>query len=272
MKRMLAIFLALLLAAPCALAQKTYAATQVKTDLLAAPNGQADVLMRYYIGTQVEVIREVDDTYVQVNVGQEGGSLLGYMEKRDLHFGEKAVREVRAEAVYYTAAVGTRNTLYSYPDAQAPVIDAEFDADYKQVLGQKGDWLHMEDGLGGTGFMQVGEIVLTGPDCSYADFVYTKPASDELSYEAAVEHAKRCLLEDGEMANGQDGVALTREMLDSCDPHIQVLYYYDTQDLIYDITFYYTDRAWGDGLPMLSAFVELWVEGTEVVRYGYGNG
>ena len=99
MKRLFGMLLAALLCACClpAYAQGGMACAQVRADLLDAPHERANVLMRYYVGTQVEVIREVDDTYVQVNVGQEGGSLLGYMEKRDLHFGEKAVREVRAE-------------------------------------------------------------------------------------------------------------------------------------------------------------------------------
>ena len=274
MRRIWMTLLALLLCVPCALAESCAgpAAAQVAADLLDAPHEDADMLMRYYIGTRVEVIREVDDTYVQVNVGQKGGSLMGYMEKRDLAFGEKAIRSVRAESVTYGTAVGTFNRLYSYPDVQAPVLDEAFDIDYKQVLGAKdGTWLHVEDGLGGTGFVYRDEIGLDA-DYRYADFIYTQRAEDELSYEEAIAYAKDCLLADGELANGQDNVPLTREMLDGCEADVKVMYYYDTQDVIYDITFIYTDRTWEDGFPMLCAFVELWVEGEEVVRYGYGNG
>lgn len=275
MKRILTVLLAMaLLCTGLAMAETSGpACAQVMADLLDAPNAKANVMMRYYIGTRVEVIREVDGDYVQVNVGAQGGSLMGYMEKRDLVFGEKAIRQVRAESVNYTAEVGTRCRLYSYPDKLAPVIDREFDINYKQVLGHRdGDWLHVEDGLGGSGFVARDEIALTGPDYQYADFIYVERAEDEMTYEAAIEYGKQCLLADGEMANGQDGVPLTREMLDNCRVETDAIYYYDSESLMYHITYIYTDRTWDDGFPMICAFVEMWIEGDEAVRYGYGNG
>ena len=275
MKKMSMILAALLLGLCCSsgLADDGRACAKVMADLLDAPNAGANVMMRYYIGTRVEVVREVDAAYVQVNVGEQGGSLMGYMEKRDLAFGEEAIRQVRAEAVSYTAEVGARCRLYSYPDKLAPVSDEAFDISCKSVLGyRQGDWLHVDDGLGHTGFVARDEIVLTGPDYQYADIIYVERAEDEMTYEAAIEYGKQCLLADGEMANGQDGVPLTREMLDNCRVEVDAIYYYDSESLMYHITYIYTDRTWEDGLPMICAFVELWIEGDEVVRYGYGNG
>ena len=182
MKRMSLILALLLLCLCCSstLADDGRACAKVTADLLDAPNARANVMMRYYIGTRVEVVREVDDAYVQVNVGKPGGSLMGYMEKRDLAFGEKAIRQVRAEAVSYTAEVGARCKLYSYPDKLAPVSDEAFDINCKSVLGyRQGDWLHVDDGLGHTGFVARDEIVLTGPDYQYADIIYVERAEDE---------------------------------------------------------------------------------------------
>ena len=90
MKRSLMILLTVLLcvAVGCAQAERSLVAQE--TALLAAPNADAEVLMAYYVGTEVEVLREADGTYVQVNVGDPGGSLMGYMAAADLAIGEIA--------------------------------------------------------------------------------------------------------------------------------------------------------------------------------------
>ena len=272
MKTVVAVLLAMVLCASCAVAESSAvrACTKVMADLLEAPDAEANVMMRYYIGTRVEVIGEVDDAYVQVNVGKDGGSLRGYMEKRDLAFGEKAIRQVQAEAVSYTAEVGTVNTLYSYPDKLAPVNDAEFDIDYKQVLGYKdNDWLHMQDGLGGSGFVARDEIKLYGPDYMYAMFIYVEPAEDELSIEAAVEEGKARLLSDREAGKnlnlGMDDLSI--EGLEQCSVSVKVLYRYEYPDtLLYEIMFDQPGRLGA------YAYINLIVDGMNVLEHNYGNG
>lgn len=273
MKKILGMLLAMaLLGTACALGEAGAgpACAKVMADLLEAPNAKADVLMRYYIGTRVEVIREVDATYVQVNVGVKGGSLMGYMEKRDLAFGEKAIREVRAEAVSYKAEPETVNTLYSYPDALAPILNAEFDVDYKQVLGYRGgEWLHVEDGLGGTGFIRRDEIPLEGPDYHYASFIYVEPAEGEMTREEAIAYAKETLLsaEDPSAYMDHPETELTQDMLDACTAEVDILYYYETPDVVmYSVQFRYPDSGY------VYAGIDFLMQGKEVMKIAHGNG
>lgn len=273
MKRFVIALLAMvLLSASCAGAQSAAgpACAQVTADLLDAPNAQANVLMRYYTGTRVEVIREADADYVQVNVGTKGGSLMGYMEKRDLAFGEKAIRQVRAEAVSYTAAVGTVSTLYSYPDKQAPVNDAEFDVDYKQVLGYRGgDWLHVEDGLGGSGFIARDELELIGPEYRYASHIYVEPAEDEMTREEAFAYAKKVMLASSEdsLYTGVEGVEITAEKLEQCVPECDLLYYYESPDVVmYSIIFRDPETGY------VYAGIDFLTRDGEVVKISHGNG
>ena len=267
MKRFLLLMLALLLLVPCALAQE--AAVCKETPLLAAPDAQSQTLMRYYIGTRVEVIREADADYVQVNVGKKGGSLMGYMAKEDLAFGEKAIRQVRADVMlYYTSGVPC--TLYGAPDTRAEVIDAQFGLDYKQALGYLGDeWLHVEDGLGGTGFVCRDAVRLTRAEWMQASHIYVEPAEDELSVPDAVEAAKALLLADyaaGRNLNiGMEN--LSEEGFAQCTPNVKVLYRYDAPDrLEYQVDF------WMEGHLGAYAYIYLIVSGEEIVSHYYGNG
>ena len=272
MKKMSMILAALLLVLCCSsgLADDGRACAKVMADLLDAPNAEAHVMMRYYIGTRVEVVREVDAAYVQVNVGEQGGSLMGYMEKRDLAFGEEAIRQVRAEAVSYTAEVGARCRLYSYPDKLAPVSDAEFDISCKSVLGyRQGDWLHVDDGLGHTGFVARDEVELTDQDYRNAIFIYVEPAEDEMTREEAIAYARGVLLsaEDDSTYTEVEGVEITAEKLDACIPECDLLYYYEMPEVtMYSILFRDPDTGY------VYAGIDFLTQGREVVKISHGNG
>lgn len=268
MKRFILVLMVFLLLAPCALAQEV-AAVRTETPLLVSPSLDAQVLMRYYIGTRVEVIREANAEFVQVNVGKPGGSLMGYMAKEDLAMGEKAARQVRADVMlYYTSSVPC--TLYSAPDVLSNVIDAQFGLDYKQALGYlNDDWLHVEDGLGGTGFVCRGEVSLTRAEWMQASHIYVEPTEGELSLEAAVQAAKRILLEDyaaGRNLNiGMEN--LSEEGFAQCTASVKVLYRYDAPDVLeYQVDF------WMEGHLGAYAYIYLTVSGEEIVSHYYGNG
>ena len=90
MKRFFAALLlaALALCACCAPAMADDAAsTAVTAGLYDTPREGGAVRMTYYPGVRVEVLREANEDFVQVNVGREGGSLTGYMRKAELVFG-----------------------------------------------------------------------------------------------------------------------------------------------------------------------------------------
>lgn len=274
MKRLLGLLLALLLVAPCALAQIEGAASTVHTaDLLDTPREGAQVLMRYYTGVRVEVLREADTRYVQVNVGIEGGSLTGYMRKEDLVFGEENVRLNRPLEVCYEQ---TGWTMYGYCDTRSEVLIPDGDS-YLYVMGEYGDWAHAIFSSGSqdtTGFVNlVGDAL---PEMKrrtgYAGSIRTEPTGSEPTREEAIAYARARNLEDHVKANGED-TEVTGEMLDACEATVDISYNYsEPYPLLYLVTFWYTDRAWADDFPMICADCCLYVEDGEIVAYDYGKG
>lgn len=274
MKRIFALcVLALLLipaAAPAEL--ETRAATIVMAELKDAPREEAQVLMEYYPGTRVEVVREADGQYVQVNVGEMGGSLMGYMKKEDLTFGEANIRAFRELEVTYPWRGWT---MYSACDKLSQVIAAYNDT-FIYAMGEYGDWIHIVQEAGDqtiTGFVHkpdMPEEVAAQREIGYAWGIVTSLLPDEVQLETAIAYAREQLI--GQPANGQKGVAITEEMLDGCSVHTRVYYEYGLEELTCAVTFIYQDRTWEDGLPMLCGFVQMWIEGDQIVRYNYGNG
>lgn len=278
MKRigMMILLAVLLTAAPCALAQLEGAAsTAQRTDLLNAPVEDAQVLMQYYPGVRVEVLREADSRYVQVNVGVKGGSLTGYMKKDDLVFGEENVRLNRPLEVCYEQQGWT---MYSYPDTRAEVLVERSDT-YLYVMGEYGDWVHAVQSEGSTditGFVSREDDALSEMNRSscYAYSIRTEPTGSEPTREEAIERAKAYILADGVYANGTDEPA-TQAMLDACSVSVEYRYEYDAGEacpLWYGVIFYYPDRSLESGDPMIYALCCLYVEDGEIVTYDYGKG
>jgi len=274
MKRIFGLLLLALLLVPAAVTaeMETRAAAIVMAELTDAPRKDAAVLMEYYPGTRVEVVREVDGEYVQVNVGQPGGSLTGYMKIEELTFGEKNIRDFRGLEVTYP---WREWTMYSYCDKHSEVISAYNDT-FIYAMGEYGDWIHVVQEAGSetiTGFVykpDMPEDIAAEKDVRYAWGIVTSLLPDEVDMETAVAYAREQLI--GQMANGQQGVAITEEMLDGCSVHTRVYYEYDLEELTCAVTFIYQDRTWEDGFPMLCGFVQMWIEGEEIGRYNFGNG
>ena len=284
MKRFLLLMLAFLLIVPCALAlgmegipDSNRAAVAQNTALFAEPDERAQVLMEYFSGTRVEVIREADAQYVQVNVGRKGGSLMGYMDKDDLVFGEAAIRENRPMEVCYRH---TGWPLHSYCDVQSALLAQSMES-YCCAIGEYKDWMHVK--------LQTAEGEITGfvkkrdtPDWGrirtsfdYAAQIRTIPTGDEPTEQEAIDYAKARLVADGVPCNAQDGEIVTLERLDRCRAEAEMFYTYDATDaspLWYLVTFYYDDRTWEDGSEMICALACLYVEGGEFIAYDYGKG
>ena len=296
MQRLLMILLTLLLCVSGALAETDrHAATWRDAALFAAPLEGAQELMRYYAGTRVEVVREVDHEYVYVIVGTKGGSQMGYMKKSLLRFGEDKIRKVYPERMMYPHKGWT---LYSYCDLLSNVITQNNDV-YLYAIGENEEWAHVQMTSGTeqwTGFVNKAQAGLTGDMAQRESlgWMYTKPLEGELTYDEAIEYAKNVILREGVMANGQGSVPVTREMLDACRAEVGVQWdvdvYYEgtlsqqqieelgvmsletTAPLSYEVTFFYTDRTWEDGFPMICALAILYVDGNEVVSYHFGRG
>lgn len=296
MKRLAVILLLLMLCASCALAEgDNRAALWRDAPLLSAPLEGAKEVMRYYAGTRVEVVREVDSYYVYVNVGTQGGSQMGYMKKNMLVFGEEKIRKVYPERKRYPQHGWT---LYSYCDLLSSVITENNDVNL-YAIGENEEWAHVQMTSGikqWTGFVNKAEAGISD-DMGERDslgWIYTQPLEGEMTYEDAIEYAKNVILKEGTTANGQSNVLVTREMLDGCRTEVGVQWdldeYYSgaysekqirelgiknletTMPLSYEVTFYYTDRTWEDGFPMICALAVLYVDGNEVVSYHFGRG
>lgn len=85
------------------------------------PDERSAVLMRYFPGARLEVIRVMDGGLVQVQAGNLGASVMGYMRRSDLRMGAQAQREIQPRFLVL-GMTGKSPLLYGYCDAQAPVI------------------------------------------------------------------------------------------------------------------------------------------------------
>lgn len=259
MKRVLAILLGLLLwRSGCALGET--AATYILTPLYSAPTAQAEQLMTYRIGVRVEIIRDTGTGFVQVNVGEQGGGLMGYMEMRDLAFSEENIRAFRAERVTYRGAEGQTCKLYSYPDKEAPVIDPEFNITVKEVIGEKdGQWLHVKEFGGGTGFVALDELEGEYAYYEAAPYIAAEPMEHELSREEALVEARYWI------AKGKPEI--DAQQLELCPAEVDVSYYYKTPGkLVYHIEF----RDPDDG--QIYANISFLVSGRQIEDVNYGVG
>ena len=276
MKRILAMLLLVAaLCASCALAENT-ASTARSAALCDTPREGGQVLMTYYPGVRVEVLREVNTEYVQVNVGDPGGSLTGYMRKEELVFGEEAVRQNRPLEVCYE---WTDWTMYSYCDVRSDVLIGHGGA-YLYAMGEHGGWIHAVVDAGSeriTGFVQRDAEWEDIRKTAYAAGIRTQPTESEPSPEDAIAAARAHILADGRQANGTSET-ITQALLDTCTVQVDMEYTYDTGDvpgespLWYLVTFFYPDRTWEDGTPMICEFCVLYVWDGEFVGYDYGKG
>ena len=251
------------IADPTAIPQAGAAATRGTAQLLAAPLKSAKVLMTYYPGVRVQVVRQADAEYVQVNVGNRPATLTGYMRAEDLAFTEQGVRGVAG--VWATCSFDEPPTVYSAMDALSQE-QGRMQSHYL-VLGVSADgWMHVLCGSGepedATGFAYRGGDA-GGMELALAPYVFTLPTQGEVSVEDAIAYARRQIVEDGQLANGT-GEPVTTEGLDACEAHVRVLYYAG-EALSYTVTF-------RDESGAIYAFINLYVEGDEVLFSNYGNG
>lgn len=247
------------------------AVTRRAVDLTDAPFDHANVLMRYYPGVRVEVVRVTDGQYVQVNVGGSEGGLMGYMPSDALLYGELAIRSVRPLNVNYS--VGDSFRLYSYCDTHAGWAVKTYQS-MVHALGALGDWLHvcLDGSQTPAGFVSRSEAELGDARMSYSAYVYTEPMEGELPMEQAVQRAREFILADGVQANARGG-PVTAEMLDACTVEAEAIYYFQNHPNMqcgYHIAFYYPEGA--QGYPYICVGVDLIVEGMDILAHDYGNG
>ena len=270
MKRFVLILLAMALCASCAAAQET-AVTKVRAPLYAGPRAQGTPQMTYVVGVKVELTGEAENGYVQVTVGREGGSLMGWMEERDLAKGEKAARFVQAEQMHFRGTEMQTSSLYSKPDRSAAVLNDSFCLTLRDVIGysDNGVFMHVRERDGSTGFVCMNDLEGYQVEYSFEPYIRVTPVDDELTVEEAVAYAKEVILtaEDSRMYTGMPDEYADAEKLAACMPEVEVLYYFDEPDrLTYIVGFCNTERD-----VLYAGLSFQWVNG-QIVNVSGGNG
>lgn len=238
-------------------------------ELLDQPNG--NVIMTYYPNVRVQVL-DVEGKWVRVRVGDEdNGSLTGYMNVYVLAYTEDGIRTLLGRITSYASTGEVR--VMKACDAQSEEI-ARTNLGWTQILGCNNGWIHVRtlDVPEKTGFVKG-----TLEDYKFVQndaigYCITEPKDDELSYEKAVEEAKRILLEQQTPYNGSEE-PVTRELLDACSTWVQCNYIPQNEaPLTYMVSFYSTDEMRRDGMPDIYTVIDLKVDGNQVVGFGFGNG
>ncbi|MBP3656779.1 MAG: hypothetical protein J6K32_08805 [Clostridia bacterium] len=274
LRRWIALLALLCMFCAPALAQHTTpaegpAATAVSAQLLASPMRGAQALMNYWPGVRVQVTRVVSPEYVQVNVGAQPGSLMGYMRADALYYGEAGVRMIQPYQLRYQPAPGER--MYTYCDAMAQTV-APPEYTYFNVIGETDGWLHlMEDGPDVFyAFAPIGDWTGDQEIEYFAPFVRSAPLETEITTDEAIAYAKERILADG-IRRDETGELITREMLDQLVPVVRVLWYFDQGGHCeYAVEFWYAQGM--EGYPYLCTGMTLSVEGGEITDASYGNG
>lgn len=245
------------------------AATRILTDLLDQPNG--NVLMTYFPSVRVQVL-ETDNSWVYVRVGDEdGGSLTGYMDADALTYTEDGIRTLLGRITVY-ASKGAVKVMKAC-DKKSEEI-ARTDLWWTRIWGYNDEWLHVytTNIPKKTGFVEgsLDDYEFVQDDA--IDYCITEPKDDELSYEKAVEEAKRILIEQQISYNGGEE-PVTRELLDVCSTWVECMYIPKSEvPLYYTVSFYSTDEMRKNGIPDVYAWIDLEVEKNQVVGFGFGNG
>lgn len=250
---------------PTRIPQPGPAATRTTAPLLASPQKSGKVLMTYYPGTRVQVVRQDSPGYVRVNVGVQPGTLTGFMRVDDLAFTEAGVRSL--PGVLFSCALDGTLPVYRYPDEQSEKLGEWFGI---SLLGVREDgWAHVsgdDNALPSeaTGFCFIG--LTPELNTQPIDFVHTLPAEGEMPFEEAISRAREILIREAPPCGDGSGEPVTAEGLDACQTKIQAFWYAHDQSLWVHVDF---RQASGD---FLYASLDMKIDGGEIAEYSFGNG
>lgn len=111
------------------------------------PDGNSRVLMNYYRGARVTVLREAMPDFVLVQTGGQAAGLMGYMRKEDLAFGSAALREITPEFVMIR--FNREAVVRRYCDALSEEIGVcSTEGEYYTVGKNDGKWVQLTAPVG----------------------------------------------------------------------------------------------------------------------------
>jgi hypothetical protein len=152
----------------------------------------------------------------------------------------------------------------------APVIDAQFNPTVRAVWGYRdGDWLHIKELHGTTGFVARDELEGESVYIDHAPYIYVEPMEGEMAREEAIAFARETILksEDPGQFAGTPDTQITGDGLDLCSVSCDLLYYFDMPDAVmYSVVFREADTGY------IYAGVDFLAKGKEIVSISHGNG
>lgn len=233
------------------------------------------VLMSFYSGARLEVVAVRGDM-VQVQCGETGASVMGYMRAQDLRYGVRAMREV--PQCYMLLDVSRPADVYAYCDAQSAVIDAAQAGAQVQALGrnaqgwvqirrecieQSGGWEH---GAPQCGFMKLSDGLGNGVFSVQEHQWFVLPAEDEMTYEEARKRAIALALTSEEAMSRLPQQRRSAEALETVFwSDVRLIYSAQSGAVCWEVYF----QAEDDYTQSFSVFME--ADGT-IREISHGNG
>ena len=110
--------------------------------LLDAPDANARVLMTYYAGTRLTVLREAKPGFLQVQTGTKEAGAMGYMRRSELRLGGAALREAAPE--YVMIELNREADVYAWCDEGSGVIGSFAAGERFFAIGKNdGKWVQI---------------------------------------------------------------------------------------------------------------------------------
>ena len=110
--------------------------------LLDAPDANARVLMTYYAGTRLTVLREAKPGFLQVQIGTREAGAMGYMRRSELRLGSTALREAAPE--YVMIELNREVDVYAWCDEGSGVIGSFAAGERFFAIGKNdGKWVQI---------------------------------------------------------------------------------------------------------------------------------
>ena len=110
--------------------------------LLDAPDANARVLMTYYAGTRLTVLREAKPGFLQVQTGTREAGAMGYMRRSELRLGSAALREAAPE--YVMIELNREADVYAWCDEGSGVIGSFAAGERFFAIGKNdGKWVQI---------------------------------------------------------------------------------------------------------------------------------
>ena len=110
--------------------------------LLDAPDANARVLMTYYAGTRLTVLREAKPGFLQVQTGTKEAGTMGYMRSDELRLGSAALREAAPETMMIE--LNRDADVYAWCDEGSGVIGSFAASERFFAIGKNdGKWVQI---------------------------------------------------------------------------------------------------------------------------------